>query len=238
MIYHKTAISSPTGLRGEPLRLHIIDVAERLLRHDKAEFSMRDLASEAGVSFATPFNQFGSKAAIMHAVAGRRVDMMEARFLESPRTGNAIDRVILAAEIVATVMLEEPVVNRSVMGWIGTAGPVPGRVLERSKAFFSLACGDGDGFLLDRRKHALEALPGQLAFGIRGVLSFWTAGEVPDEQLATSARDFASAMMLGYVDPSHSMSHHDGAAVEKALGDHILTQGEAVATCTTSIPLW
>ena len=47
----------------------MLDAAERLLRDGNAEFSMRDLAAEAGVSFATPFNQFGSKPAIMQALS-------------------------------------------------------------------------------------------------------------------------------------------------------------------------
>jgi AcrR family transcriptional regulator len=179
----------------------VIDAAERLLRQGKADFSMRDLAAEAGVSFATPFNQFGSKAAIMHAVAGRRVDVMEARFIEGPPSGDVVDRVLLAIEAAVAVMLEEPLVNRSVMGWLSTAGPVSGHAWARSKALWSLALAEGDGLVSNRREHALRSLPGQLAFGFRGVLSFWTAGEVPDEELAASARDVASAMMLGFVDP-------------------------------------
>ena len=65
----------PTGLqRGAPVRARILDAAEHLMRQGKADFSMRDLASEAGVSFATPFNHFGSKAGIMQALSGRRID--------------------------------------------------------------------------------------------------------------------------------------------------------------------
>ena len=40
----------------------VLDAAERLLRASpNAEFSMRALAAEAGVGFATPFNHFGNK---------------------------------------------------------------------------------------------------------------------------------------------------------------------------------
>jgi AcrR family transcriptional regulator len=191
-----------SGLRGEPLRRSVIDAAERLLRQGKAEFSMRDLAAEAGVSFATPFNQFGSKAAIMHAVAGRRVDVMEARFKRAARPGDVLDGVLLAVEAAVTVMLEEPIVNRSVMGWLGTAGPTAGQAWARSKALWSLALGDGDGIAPHKREHALQTLPGHLAFGFRGVLSFWTAGEVADLDLAARARDVAIAMMLGVLEDS------------------------------------
>jgi AcrR family transcriptional regulator len=131
--------------RGEPVRQRVIEAAERLLRQGKAEFSMRDLAAEAGVSFATPYNQFGSKAAIMHAISARRVEMMDARFREAAPPTSGLDRVLLAVEVAASVMLEEPVVNRSVMAWLGTASPTAGTALTRSEAFWSLALGTCEG---------------------------------------------------------------------------------------------
>ena len=44
---------------------------------------------------------------------------------------------------------------------------------------------------------ALPALARHLAFGFRGVLSFWTAGELPDDELAANARDVANALLGG-----------------------------------------
>ena len=191
---------SPSVTRGEPLRQRVIDAAERLLRQGKADFSMRDLAAEAGVSFATPFNQFGSKAAIMQALSSRRIDTMEARFATAQQSGDAADRVVLAVDIATAVMLDEPAVNRAVMGWLGTASPTPGQIWARSTALWALALGKGDGLIADRREQALRCLPGQLAFGFRGVLSFWTAGELPDLALAKSARETASTLLLGFIE--------------------------------------
>src|SRR5579871_3114899 len=170
----------PTSVRGEAVRQRVIDAAERLLRQGKAEFSMHDLAAEAGVSFATPFNQFGSKAAIMHALAERRIDMMAERFAQERPLPGAVERVLLAISIASAGMLEEPVVNRAVMGWIGTASPVAGNALTRSIALWRLAMGAGEGLIQARKEEALHCLPRQLAFGFRGVLSFWTAGELAD----------------------------------------------------------
>src|ERR1700748_1021525 len=115
MSNHKIEPSSP-AVRGEPLRQRVIDAAERLLRDGKADFSMRDLAAEAGVSFATPFNQFGSKAAIMQTLSTRRIDTMETRFAAAPPLTDAAERVRLAVDTAVAVMLEEPQVNRAVMG--------------------------------------------------------------------------------------------------------------------------
>jgi AcrR family transcriptional regulator len=178
----------------------VIDAAEHLLRQGKAEFSMRDLAAEAGVSFATPFNQFGSKAAIMHALSARRIDTMTERFAEAASLPNAPERVLLAIDTAVGVMLEEPTVNRAVLGWIGTAGPAPGQVLAHSMTLWALALGDGEGLAEPRRETALRCLPAQLAFAFRGVLSFWTAGELSDEALASNARHIASTLLLGFVE--------------------------------------
>ena len=38
------------------------------------------------------------------------------------------------------------------------------------------------------------------AFAFRGVLSFWTSGELADEALASEARQVASALLLGFTD--------------------------------------
>jgi AcrR family transcriptional regulator len=191
---------SSNGKRGEPLRQRVIDAAERLLRDGKADFSMRDLAAEAGVSFATPFNQFGSKAAIMHALSGRRIDAMAKRFTEAPPLPGAADRVLLAIDTAVAVMLEEPGVNRAVLGWIGTASPFPGQVWTHSTTLWTLALGAGEGLTAARREQALRSLPGQLAFAFRGVLSFWTAGELSDEALASNARAIAATLLLGFTE--------------------------------------
>lgn len=198
MLQDKTPI--PTGKRGEPIRRRVIDAAERLLRDGKADFSMRDLASGANVSFATPFNQFGSKAAIMLALSARRIDAMMQRLASAPALPNAADRVLLAVDIAVGVMLEEPEVNRAVLGWLGTAGAPPGQVLTHSTALWALALGEGEGLTAVHRAQALTSLPGQLAFAFRGVLSFWTAGELSNEVFAISAREMATALLLVYVE--------------------------------------
>ncbi len=190
--------STSAGMRGAPVRNRIVDAAERLLREGKADFSMRDLATEAGVSFATPFNHFGSKAAIMHALSARRIETATQRFAAAPPLPDAAARVLLAVSTVVELMLEEPGVNRAVMGWLGTAGPSHGHVLAQSTALWTLALGAGEGLIANRKEQALQSLPTQLAFGFRGVLSFWTAGELADDALTTNARGVASALLLGF----------------------------------------
>lgn len=187
-----------TKRRGEPLRQRVLDAAERLLREGKAEFSMRELASEAGVSFATPFNQFGSKPAIMHALSERRIGSMMTRFDTTPQPPLAADRVALAVDIAVAVMLEEPIVNRAVMGWIGTGSAGSGEVRSNSTALWAHAFGDGTGLPSLRRDEACRILPGQLALAFRGALSFWTAGELADEELGPVARQIANTLLRAH----------------------------------------
>ncbi len=187
------AIRSHTAVRGEPIRHRILNAAEQLLRRGKADFSMRDLASEGGVSFATPFNHFGNKAAIMHALSGRRIDMMLMRFAAMSTSQDPVDRVLVAVDVAVAVILEEPLVNRGVMSWIGTAGPEPGNVLTHSMTLWSLALGNDD----EERLEPSGNLSRQLAFAFRGVLSFWTAGEIADDALSAHAREIAASLLQG-----------------------------------------
>jgi AcrR family transcriptional regulator len=187
-----------TRRRGESVRQGVLDAAERLLRDGKAEFSMRDLASEAGVSFATPFNQFGSKSAIMSALSARRIAAMTARFDEAPQLPDAAGRVGRAIDVAVAVMLEEPIVNRAVMGWVGTTGAPPGDVMSQSSALWARALDDGTSLAAPCRDDALHILPRQLAFAFRGALSFWTAGELSDEELGPAVREIADALLRGF----------------------------------------
>ncbi|AFK54376.1 TetR/AcrR family transcriptional regulator [Tistrella mobilis] len=180
-------------------RERILIAAERLLGTGRPDFSMRELAAEAGVSFATPFNQFGSKLAIMQAMSAALIAEMHRRFAAAPPPADAPGRVLAAVGVAAGVMLEQPAVNRAVMGAIGAPAAEPGTVLAASRALWAAAIGAGAG--LAAPAYAATVLPDQLAFGFRGVLSFWTAGELTDADLPVQARKAAAAVLLGFVVP-------------------------------------
>lgn len=182
-----------------PTRDRVLDTAERLLAKGSAAFSMRELAEEAGVSFATPFNQFGSKAAIMLALSARRIASMQAQFAQASLPDTAMARILVAVDIAASVMLAAPAVNRAVMAAIGAPSDEPSDVSSRSAALWAEALADGKALLPATRPLALALLPGQLAIAFRGVLSFWTAGEIPDRLLKKRARAAAAVVLLGFV---------------------------------------
>lgn len=182
-----------------PKRECILDAAERLLGQGSAAFSMRELAEEAGVSFATPFNQFGSKAAIMLALSARRIAAMRNELARATLPPTAVARVLLAVDIAAAVMLTAPTVNRAVMAAISAPTDEPGNVSSYSSALWAEALGAGIGLASPTRSLAIAALPHQLAVAFRGVLSFWTAGEISDQSLGQHARAAAAVVLLGFV---------------------------------------
>jgi AcrR family transcriptional regulator len=191
---------NPRSPSSPPSRERILDAAERLLATGSAAFSMRELAAEAQLSFATPFNQFGSKSAIILALSARRIELMSQRVAKAPMPSSAVARVRQGVKIAARVMLEAPAVNRAVMGAISSPGDRRGDVASQSAALWARVLGTGAGLCPRTRPLGLAILPEQLAIVFRGVLSFWTAGEIPDEELVARARGAAAAVLLGFVD--------------------------------------
>ncbi len=188
-----------TNLKLKPSpRERVLDAAERLLMQSSAAFSMRELADEAGMSFATPFNPFGSKAAIMLALSARRIARMHELLADATLPETVAARVLAAVDIAASVMLAAPAVNRAVMGAISAPNDVPGDISSRSSMLWAEALGAGDGLAVATRTLALAVLPDQLAFAFRGVLSFWTAGELSDLQLSQHTRAAAATVLLGF----------------------------------------
>lgn len=179
----------------------VLDAAERLLRKSAvAEFSMRELASEAGVGFATPFNHFGSKNAIMQALSSRLIERMAARFRDDAPRGDAIDRVLAMGRISVAGLLEQPEISKAVVGSLGLAGPAPSAVRPQSEAIWSLALGDISGIDGEMLARAEATLSQQLAFMFRGCVSFWIAGELSDNQLAQAFEAGASMLLLAFAD--------------------------------------
>jgi AcrR family transcriptional regulator len=199
-----------TGATPQPLRARnrqlardvVLDAAERLLqKNDAADFSMRALAAEAGVGFATPFNHFGNKNAIMQALSSRLIARMEARFRDEAPVGDAIDRVLAMGRISIVLLLEKADVHKAVVGSLGVVSSVPSSVHQNSQELWSLALGNFTGIAADMKELAQAALAEQLAFYFRGCVSFWIAGELQDADLGTAFRIGTCTLLLGFAAP-------------------------------------
>lgn len=193
-------IKMTTGQARAGTRERVLAAAERLLGEGEAAFSMRDLATEADVSFATPFNLFGSKLGIMRELSAQRIEHMRKCAIAEPRSPDLVARILDTVRIAARVMVEQPAVNKAVMAAIGAPGSDVGEVRLRSQSLWAEAVGEGDGFPPEHRDVAVRVLPDQLAIAFRGVLSFWTAGEIADAALLGAAVKAATIVLLGFVD--------------------------------------
>jgi AcrR family transcriptional regulator len=169
----------------------VLDAAERLLQSGgTADFSMRALAAEAGVGFATPFNHFGNKAAIMQALSARLIARMADRFRDEAPRGDAIDRVLAMGRISVALLLEKPDVHKAVVASLGMVSSVPSSVRQHSRDLWALALGNFAAIGAEMKQLAQATLADQLAFHFRGCVSFWIAGELQD-------RDFEAAFLVG-----------------------------------------
>ena len=201
-----------TGARSQPLRERnrqlaqdlVLDAAKRLLqRSPSAEFSMRALAAEAGVGFATPFNHFGNKNAIMQALSARLIESMSLRFEQETPGGDAVDRVLAMGKISVATLLEQPDVSKAVVGSLGVVNPSHSVVRPNSEGLWLRALGDFSGLDLASRDLGRALLPQQLAFTFRGCVSFWIAGELSNDMFSQAFQAGALTVLLGFVDPAH-----------------------------------
>jgi AcrR family transcriptional regulator len=180
----------------------VLDAAERLLQKNvAADFSMRALAAEAGVGFATPFNHFGNKNAIMQALSTRLIERMGARFADQARDGDAIDRVLAMGRVSVVLLLEKPDVHKAVVGSLGVVSPIPSSIHQNSQQLWSLALGNFTGIAADMKELAQAVLADQIAFCFRGCVSFWIAGELPDGDLGTAFHIGVCSLLLGFASP-------------------------------------
>ena len=207
------ADDAPQSLRErnrQSARDMVLDAAERLLQTgETADFSMRALAAEAGVGFATPFNHFGSKTAIMQALSSRMIERMASRFRNEAPPGDAVDRVLAMERISAGLLLEQPEISRIVVGSLGLAGAAPSAVRPQSEAIWSLALGEFSGSAPKLAHRAQAVLPQQLAFMFRGCVSFWIAGELGDAAFLQALEAGASTLLLAFAIPDRRAYLHE-----------------------------
>lgn len=176
----------------------ILDAAEALLERDMGgEFSMRALAEEAGVSFATPFNYFGSKRAIVLGLAHRIIVRIRAGYGAEKKPDRAIDRLFLMARVGVDEILERPFISRPVISALATIDGHDGTVRARSRELWKIAFGDFCGIPVAHVPLCNDLVPDQLAISFRGCLSFWVGGEIENEDLLLAVNSAIAIQMLG-----------------------------------------
>jgi AcrR family transcriptional regulator len=165
-------------------RSRIVRAARDLIRETgNTDLSMRIIAQRANVSFATPYNLFGSKHAVVLAVFEDEQDFTE-RFGRL-KAKNAIERILKAHDLAMGYLIEDPEFYRPLWKALlnsqgdDTTGLATPKRLERNRtAWLSLLGAAQDEGLLDPvvTADALERILSSLA---SGSMLAWATGVLP-----------------------------------------------------------
>lgn len=160
----------------------ILESAEILLtENNNVDFSMRELAKKANVSFATPFNYFGDKNSILQELSSQLIKKMENCFNEKEKNESSIKNLFLMAHISIEVLLEKPILNKYIITSLSIPRKEKLKVKTNSENLWKIALGNMSEFTeFDKLK---EKLVTQIALHFRGVISFWCAGDIEDKDL-------------------------------------------------------
>jgi len=182
-------------------RARILDAAEALIRAEGAvAFSMRTLADESGLSLATPFNLFGSKAAVLVALIDRALDAQAAR-LAAARDLEPIERVIALGERGVRAYTRDEVFYRPLFAAIAevtSRGSPPG-LLERATDLWREALRDAEASGLLDPGLDLELLARLLHLQFRVALMNWAARETDAGGWLLEVRYGLAVVLLGAV---------------------------------------
>ncbi|WP_280832640.1 TetR/AcrR family transcriptional regulator [Mycolicibacterium frederiksbergense] len=102
-------------LRRRAILERILDAAEALIRERGPGFTMRELADQAGVSPATPFNHLQTKMGVFAALVDRSLENL-AVSKNAPSGDDPVDCLLQAADCVTAHYANDPDLYRPVFG--------------------------------------------------------------------------------------------------------------------------
>ena len=184
------------------LRRQIIQAARDLI-HDtgNAGLSMRRLAARAGVSFATPYNLFGSKRAIVMAVLQDVRDSQD-RFSHLSIV-DPVERIFSALDMSVAFYADDPVLYRTAWSAVfDTSDGVRCESVNPKRDAFWRGLIDGMA-----RAGAIDAdidpdlLLCQLEYLLHSVMFDWVTRDIPPAQLGAMARHGFALVLLGAAAP-------------------------------------
>ncbi len=167
----------------------IVAAAEQLLRSRGMDgFNMRQLAQDAGLSLATPYNLFGSKAEILLALLNRAVDDMERMVAELP-SDDPIDLAFALVDASVAIYTRDADYYRSVLLTLNRVTEKRGTrfiercvdIMERAMA----AAAERDLFLSQINPQAIAR---QIFLSYLGCLELWIYSQIDDATLLAQTR--------------------------------------------------
>ncbi|MBB2983400.1 TetR/AcrR family transcriptional regulator [Paraburkholderia tropica] len=184
------------------VRTTILDAAESLLsRKDVHDFSMKELAAEAGMALTTAFAHFGSKGGVMRAIADRLIKQIADEYSTRPRLDDAIDRLLAMANIGVDLITSRAAQNRVVCSHVlvSTEDHSGAGLRVPTAQLWKLAIDDSNLFGGNGTAEFQQTFTFQLAVMFRGALAIWIGEELSDEQFRTLVTNGIIFSTLGFV---------------------------------------
>jgi AcrR family transcriptional regulator len=182
-------------------RARILDAAEQLIRETgNTDFTVATLAERAALSGPTPYNLFGSKAAILYVLLNRSLDPVVAVERKASGVADPVTRVLAAANLAADLFVNDPVFYRPLYQFLLGVGDSEQRpaFLQRSLEFWQRAVGN-----------LMESVPAPLAMQSVGLarmlvmnfvaaLELWVHQELDHQQFRAQVLYGAAMLLLGF----------------------------------------
>lgn len=182
-------------------KAQIVDAAMRLLESGGPEaLTMRRLAAEAGVSEATPYNLFGSKADILGAVFERHFTEPGPHSRPPASVSDPLGRLLGSPHLVAASWTSRAEWFRDLVASARDAGTDMTALTAGPGALIRRDLRDAFDAGLIGGEIAIDLLVRQILSTNRGIYEFWAEGMIGDDQLADALTVSIATTLLGVAD--------------------------------------
>lgn len=182
-------------------RVRILDAAEQLIRETgNTDFTVATLANRAALSGPTPYNLFGSKAAILYVLLNRSLDPVIAVERYPSGVDDPVTSVLEAVNLAADLFVNDPVFYRPLYQFLLGVGDPQQRpeFLQRSLEFWQRAIGNlmasGPALLATQS----TGLARMLVMNFVAALELWVHQELDHEQFRAQLLYGAAMLLLGF----------------------------------------
>lgn len=168
----------------ERRKQQVLDAAEAAIRQaGTVDFSMRDLAKNADVSFATPFNLFGKKEDILAALFHRRVTAQAERRKAESRTHGGLENLLqIATETCTGYLADAELFKPLAQAFRTQRTPQLEAISSDAQHIWRTAL---ENCLADKVLHPdtlLDSLARRLHISFRVAFLMWATNELPDKE--------------------------------------------------------
>lgn len=176
-------------------RERIVAAARTRTEEDGTEPSMRQLASDAGLSVATLYNLFGGKESILVAVLEPEIDALDARLTAEP-PGHALERASAVVEASLDRFIRRGRLFRPLLGAIERQSASSARtaMMDRCAALIASAIQEAAARGDLQRDVPADLVARQIMWGYVQAIRYWASGDLSNAGFRAQVR---SVLALG-----------------------------------------